>query len=74
MNQLPMRVLARQYNVVDDKREIVVEIANGRRLTFSMDATDPRFFDDVSEKKICAVLRPLVPEEWSMSSDTSKVL
>lgn len=69
-----MRVVSREYDIENDKRLIRVELTNGRFLTFRMAADDPRFFDNVSEADICKVLRPLIPEEWSMNSDTSKVL
>jgi hypothetical protein len=74
VNLTPMRVLAREYDLLDDKRRITVELANGRVLTFRVAGDDARFFDDVSERDVVQALRPLVPEEWAMTSDDTKVL
>lgn len=69
-----MRVVAREYDLLEGKRRITVELANGRVLTFRVAGDDARFFDDVSERDVVQALRPLVPEEWSMNSDETKVL
>lgn len=69
-----MRVLSRHYDIVDNKRVIVTELANGRRLTWNLASDDARFFDTVSDKDVCMALRPLVPEEWSLSIDGSKAI
>jgi hypothetical protein len=74
VNLTPMRVVAREYDLLEGKRRITVELANGRVLTFRVAGDDARFFDDVSERDVVQALRPLVPEEWSMNSDETKVL
>lgn len=61
-----MRVVERVFDLLAGKRVILVELANGRRLSFRVDGSDPRFFDDVPERDVCMTLRPLVPEEWAM--------
>lgn len=66
MNVTPMRVVERVFDLLDSKRVIVVELANGRRLSFKVDPADARFFNEVPERDVCMTLRPLVPEEWSM--------
>lgn len=74
MNVTPMRVVERVYDLLAGKRVIVLELANGRRLSFRVAGDDARFFDDVSERDIVQTLRPLVPEEWAMPTDETKVL
>ncbi len=67
-----MRLLSRDYDLLAGKRALVVELVNGRRLTFRVDANDPRFFTDVPERDVCMALRPLVPEEWSLAPDAAR--
>ncbi len=72
MNSIPMRVVSRDYDLLAGRRLLVVELANGRRLTFRVAGDDPRFFADVSERDVCMALRPLLPEEWSLAPDADQ--
>lgn len=70
MNVTPMRVVERAFDLLEGKRVILVELTNGRRVSFKVDPADPRFFNKVSDRDVCVTLRPLVPEEWSMERNS----